>query len=202
MLSFLSRNPVVHGQPLSSTPDLSASHCLIWTTASAHSRSEKLEEGEGDQFCSGNLSLPSSQLLQSCLEQHHCELQLGPADKQQVQGFLLGLTPTPPHTHTSSSTHIKDLLSLLQPTHTIFPLRPRGEASSSFLWLFCSGLAGTGQTCHHTWSSIRKAFFSRGQLRSPPGSCAALCHHLAEGWGWAPVSSLRGITMLPFAHLS
>lgn len=75
-------------------------NCLIWTAASAHSCSEKLEDGEADQLCSGYLSLPS---LQNCLEQHHCGSQLEPADfiadKHQVQGFLSGLAPTPPHTH-------------------------------------------------------------------------------------------------------
>lgn len=118
--------PLPHSLPL-----YQPLNCLIWTTASAHSCSEKLEEDEGEQFCSGNLSLPSSQLLQSCLEQHHCGSQLEPADfttdKHQVQGFLLGLTPPPPPTHIFQHPYNRSSVSTAANPHYL-PTQTQGRS--------------------------------------------------------------------------
>lgn len=94
--------------------------------------------------------------------------------------FSFRLDPTPPHTHISSSTHLTDLVSLLQPPHIIFPLRSRGGALSSFLWSFYSEIDGTGQTWHHTRIFYQQSLFC---LVSAEECTGQLC------WALPPPSS-------------
>lgn len=167
---------LLHSQPL-----CQPLNCLIWTTASAHSCSEKLEEGEGDQFCSGYLSLPK--LLGAAppwVTAGACWLYCRQASSTRFS-FRFDSTTT---THTFSSIHLTDLVSLLQPPHIIFPLRPRGGALSSFLWSFCSDIAGTGQTRHHTRIFYQQSLFC---LVSAEESPRQLC------WALSPPS--RGLGM-------
>lgn len=143
-----SRNPVLQGFSSTPQPLCQPLNCLIWTTASAHSCSEKLEEGEGDQFCSGHLSLPSCYRAvwssTTVVTAGACWLHCRQTSSTKFS-FRLHSNK---NRHTSSSTHITGLLSLLQPPHIIFPLRPRGGALCSFLWLFCSDIAGTDMPPH------------------------------------------------------
>lgn len=179
------------------------SSALVWQQPPAHSCFEKLKDSKGDLFCSGSCSLPLlpdatkaawRSTIAGCspnlLISQHISI------KNKVS-FRLD-TSTTTHTHIFQSTHNRPSVSTAANLH-YHPTQPPGKAGlPSFLWLFCSDIAGTGQICipeplHTNPNQKQKAFSAKpsspdDQLRGCTGRRAGLCHHLSEDLGYATVS--------------